>query len=505
MEEENNLQKRNINWKLPCVILLSILGVALIGFLSLYLYIAISSKKDDYKYYLITNSSMGKSVYVKYNELPNNLINAILASNDNPNYLKEKTSFTSSIFNNNYFNTSIMSISNKVNENFKEDTNFIRRVRKAYIAKVLESKHSKETILEYYVNNAYLGNNLYGFENASQEYFNKSLKDLNLDEITLLVAISINPNSYNLNDNVESTHTMQKVILKKMIKYGYITDNEYNSLKEDKDYEEIKIFEDDLKNDWIVSSFDTTDDFVIYNNVQKNTSFKFRDESTLVIENNVGYFVTTNNEKIKINIPNIEKIYVQVLGCTGSDYIYIFTKNGDIYFRQVSDVKNEYEDSYEKIELKEKIVDLKILMTDRMSTCDYPFYILGISEDSKEYLISINREYDFKYITSVYTDGKYKTAYVKANRDIEIDGKIIEHKFKMGLFYDYLIFGFPNVDNYPYIYDAEGNYLIVEGDYLYSIKDEKLVSSKKIKKIYRKNGKDFKIFFEDNSTFEFSN
>jgi penicillin-binding protein 1A len=56
---------------------------------------------------------------------------------------------------------------------------------------------SKERILELYFNQIYLGNGAYGIEAASQRYFGKTLKELNLAEIATLAALPKGPERYN--------------------------------------------------------------------------------------------------------------------------------------------------------------------------------------------------------------------------------------------------------------------------------------------------------------------
>ena len=64
-----------------------------------------------------------------------------------------------------------------------------RKLREAKVARMIESKYSKDRILELYLNQIYLGNGAYGIETASQRYFGKSVTDLNLAEAATLAAL----------------------------------------------------------------------------------------------------------------------------------------------------------------------------------------------------------------------------------------------------------------------------------------------------------------------------
>ena len=72
-----------------------------------------------------------------------------------------------------------------------------RKLREAKVARAIEAQYSKDRILELYLNQIYLGNGAYGVETASQRYFGKSVKDLNLAEAATLAALPKGPERYN--------------------------------------------------------------------------------------------------------------------------------------------------------------------------------------------------------------------------------------------------------------------------------------------------------------------
>lgn len=90
----------------------------------------------------------------------------------------------------------------------------------------LEKNFTKEEIIEFYVNNHFLGNNSFGVEQASQIYFGKSVKDLNLSEAALLVGMFQAPSSYDPYKNPGKTYNRRYQVLSLMLKHGYITEEE---------------------------------------------------------------------------------------------------------------------------------------------------------------------------------------------------------------------------------------------------------------------------------------
>ena len=82
-------------------------------------------------------------------------------------------------------------------ERISRDKSLIRKLKEAKVARDIESRYSKDKILELYLNQIYLGNGAYGIEAASQRYFGKTLKDLNLAEAATLAALPKAPERYN--------------------------------------------------------------------------------------------------------------------------------------------------------------------------------------------------------------------------------------------------------------------------------------------------------------------
>jgi membrane peptidoglycan carboxypeptidase len=95
-----------------------------------------------------------------------------------------------------------------------------RKIREAIVALKLETFYSKDALMLLYLNRVYLGNNLYGFEDAAQFYFDKSAKDLTLSEAATLVGILPGPNAFNPVRNYQAAISYRNRVLERMAALG---------------------------------------------------------------------------------------------------------------------------------------------------------------------------------------------------------------------------------------------------------------------------------------------
>jgi penicillin-binding protein 1A len=108
-----------------------------------------------------------------------------------------------------------------------------QRLQRQYLASRLEQEHSKQWILENYLNTVMLGNDTVGIEAASERYFGKEAKDLNLTEISALAACSGEPEARNPLDHPEVNQEYRKKVLLAMYKGGCITKSQYLQSREE--------------------------------------------------------------------------------------------------------------------------------------------------------------------------------------------------------------------------------------------------------------------------------
>lgn len=100
-----------------------------------------------------------------------------------------------------------------------------RKIKEAWLTIELESQYTKDEILEAYLNTINYGG-IYGIEKASQYYYHKSAKDLNLAEASILVGIPKSPSNYSPIANLDNAKKRQALILDAMVKNKYISEED---------------------------------------------------------------------------------------------------------------------------------------------------------------------------------------------------------------------------------------------------------------------------------------
>lgn len=175
---------------------------------------------------------------IKYDQMSENLINAIIATEDSryfkhngfdlPRFLKASinqalgrggggaSTITMQVSKNNY-----------TSRESKGIDGIKRKFTDIYMAMFqLEKKYTKEQILEFYVNDNYMGGGSYGVEQASLTYFGKHAKDLNLAEAAMIAGLFQSPGGYDPFLFPEACEKRRKNVLYLMERHGYITSEE---------------------------------------------------------------------------------------------------------------------------------------------------------------------------------------------------------------------------------------------------------------------------------------
>ena len=181
-----------------------------------------------------------KKSNISFEEMPDNLKNAYVAIEDERFYKHSGVDIkrtASAIFNYViHFGSSSFggsTITQQLVKNITGDNtdSVIRKVKEWWKAWLLETKLSKEEILEGYLNIIYVGPSIYGVDSGAKYYFDKSASELNLEECAFLAGINHSPNSYNPfgeTDNSEKIKNRTITVLDKMKELGYIDENSYN-------------------------------------------------------------------------------------------------------------------------------------------------------------------------------------------------------------------------------------------------------------------------------------
>ena len=104
-----------------------------------------------------------------------------------------------------------------------EEKSFTRKIYEAWLAIQLESRYSKDDILEMYLNTVFFGAGAYGIESASQVYFAKPVQALTVAEAALLSGILKSPTRYAPHRNPEDSMMRRNLIIGNMHEAGFIS------------------------------------------------------------------------------------------------------------------------------------------------------------------------------------------------------------------------------------------------------------------------------------------
>ena len=112
------------------------------------------------------------------------------------------------------------------NEYFTQEKKMTRKIAEIFMAFKIEKNYDKDEILELYINTIYFGNGYYNIKDAAMGYFGKLPKDMTDSECIMLAGIPNAPSVYAPTENPDLAKQRQKQVMLKMIKYGYLTEEE---------------------------------------------------------------------------------------------------------------------------------------------------------------------------------------------------------------------------------------------------------------------------------------
>jgi len=194
---------------------------------------------------LVADFSKEKRIFIPFNSIPKNVINAFLSSEDK-NFFShpgvDAKGVLRAVINNisNIFSSKRLegasTITQQVAKNFllTNEVSINRKIKEAILAFRIERALSKERILELYLNQIYLGSGAYGVAAASLRYFDKSIKNLDYAEAALLAALPKAPSKYNPYRNIELAKFRRDLVLKNLFENKYINQKLYKNLKNQK-------------------------------------------------------------------------------------------------------------------------------------------------------------------------------------------------------------------------------------------------------------------------------
>jgi len=194
---------------------------------------------------LIAEYAIEKRLFIPYEFIPKKVINSFLSAEDK-NFFNHPGVDVKGILRaliKNLKNISsnkrlegASTITQQVAKNFllTNEVSLNRKIKEAILAFRIERAYSKERILELYLNQIYLGQGTYGIAAASLEYFDKSVKDLNYIESSLLAALPKAPSKYDPYKHPNAAKFRRNLVLKNLMDNDYISKKEFNNFKNSK-------------------------------------------------------------------------------------------------------------------------------------------------------------------------------------------------------------------------------------------------------------------------------
>ena len=222
--------------KIIIILLVLILILGTIGFIVGY---SVYSKALDEKPLLTRIEEIESDEhFVPFSELPKNYLNAVVAVEDHRFYEHGPIDFIAIAraiwvnISNWELREGGSTITQQLAKNvvLSQEETATRKLGEIVAAFDIEKNYSKDDILALYVNTCYFGEGYYGIYDASMGYYNKEPKDLTLDEATMLAGVPNAPSVYAPTVNPDLAKKRQEHVLNKMVEYGYISQEEANSI-----------------------------------------------------------------------------------------------------------------------------------------------------------------------------------------------------------------------------------------------------------------------------------
>lgn len=179
-------------------------------------------------------------IWVNYQEISPNIVNAVVAKEDKRFYTHkgvdwQRTVFAliSDVFNLDRAGEGGSTITQQLVKNITNDKEqtWERKLREIFRALSLEERYSKDDIIEAYLNKINFGGMNYGVEAACQYYFGKKASEVSIAEGAIIAGIIKNPGHYPPDTNLELCRGQQLTALYSMYEQGYINIREYEAAK----------------------------------------------------------------------------------------------------------------------------------------------------------------------------------------------------------------------------------------------------------------------------------
>lgn len=343
-------------WKVLLKITKYTFIIFILGFTILFVALFIYSKKLNYELpkvidieiydnndnLLFKKNNTSNKNYVYFNDISPSIIEAFLSIEDKDYYSHQGVNFKRilgallSDIKSGTLSQGGSTITQQYVKNvfLSSEKTFKRKIEEALIAINIESKYTKDEILEGYLNTIYFDHGIYGIYDACLFYFNKLPSEITVNEAAMLAGIPKSPSNYSPIKNPENNDKRRKLILSEMLNDGKITSEEYSNLLNEVPtiygkLDRVKISNAPYYIDTILNDFNNSFEFKkidrsggirIYTNIDSNLN--------KIIENAINKY--KQNSEIEIAIMAIDtkgKVLASVGGCDYLQSTYNRTKS----------------------------------------------------------------------------------------------------------------------------------------------------------------------------------
>ena len=363
------------------------------------------TKIYDENYDLLYHVGTRDRFYLEYEDIPQDMINAIISAEDRTFFEHQGFDFKGIV---NAFVVNIKNIFSKKNNNYvgastitqqlvknillNNDQTISRKIKELILSLRIEKSYSKEFILELYLNEIYFGRRSYGIASAANNYFNKSIFDLDIQEFAYLAALPKGPNNYDPNKNYERAFDRRNYVLKQMKENKFISSDIYEySIKE-------KIIVSKRNNEKYKLDYKT--DFILDN---LNKSIKN--------VNNAFYIQSTINQKIQ---RIAEKSLLDNLLLFEKKY-----KNWNGSFSTLKDIQaTDYQENWEiakVLKINTNDAELLLISDESIILIKNELNYFGPKKEKPTEFLNIN---DYVFVTNI--QGNYILC-----QQLEINGAVV--------------------------------------------------------------------------------
>ncbi len=188
---------------------------------------------------VLADIGLQKRDVVSIDEVPERLVNAYLAAEDDNFYNHQGIDYvgiTRAMFKNLQAGKIVQGGSTITQQVAKSllltrERKFSRKIKELLLAWRIENKFSKREILHLYLNQEYLGGGYYGVKSAFKGYFGKELEEATIAECAIVAGLLVAPGKYSPYVHPEYAKQRQLYVLGRMLDGGKITQAEYESAK----------------------------------------------------------------------------------------------------------------------------------------------------------------------------------------------------------------------------------------------------------------------------------